>query len=149
MRITGALALLYAHPVTATVQLTTDDVRIDTDPAVRLGNDFIPLLDPLAHLIAAQLHAVRQPRGQGHPPSHWLFPGGKPGHHLAAGRLHDSLHAASIDIRASKNTAIAAMVTELPGPVVANALNLHPNTIERWARSLAAPWQTYACRPTR
>jgi hypothetical protein len=41
------------------------------------------------------------------------------------------------------------MVTELPGSVVANALNLHPSTIDRWARSLAAPWQTYASRPTR
>ena len=149
VRISGALALLYAHSVTATVQLTTGDVRIDTDSAVRLGNDFIPLLDPLASLIAAQVDAARQPRGQGHPSSHWLFPGGKPGHHLAAGCLHDSLHAAGVDIRASKNTAIAAMVTELPGPVVANALNLHPNPIDRWARSLAAPWQTYASRPTR
>ncbi|HEV2810913.1 MAG TPA: hypothetical protein VGV93_11025, partial [Acidimicrobiales bacterium] len=42
--------------------------------------------------------------------------------------LHTRLHAAGIDIKASKNTAIAAMITELPGPVVANALNLHPST---------------------
>jgi len=149
VRITGALALLYANPVTATVQLCINDIRIDTEPAVRLGDGFIPLLDPLPHLIAAQIDAATQPRGQGHPSSQWLFPGGKPGHHVAAGHLHNGLRAAGVDIKASKNTAIAAMVTELPGPVVADALNLHPSTIDRWARSLAAPWQDYASRPTR
>ena len=39
------------------------------------------------------------------------------------------------------------MVTELPGPVVADPLNLHLSTIDRCARSLAAPRQNDACRP--
>jgi hypothetical protein len=73
-----------------------------------------------------------------------LFPGGKPGHHLAAANVHGHLHAAGVNIRASKNTAIAAMVSELPTPVVADALNLSPGTIDRWARSLATSWQPYA-----
>ena len=38
VRIAGA-PLLYAHPVTATVQLTINDVRVDTAPALRLGNN--------------------------------------------------------------------------------------------------------------
>jgi len=96
------------------VRLTVDDVRIDTNPGLRLGTDFVHLLDPLPRLIAAQLEYATRPRGQGHPPTSWLFPGGKPGHHLAAGNVHDHLHAAGINITASKNTAIAAMVSELP-----------------------------------
>lgn len=145
VRVAGALALLYAHPVTATVALTINDVRVGTASALRLGDDFQPLLGPLSQLIAAQIEVAARPRGRGHPTGHWLFPGGRPGHHLGAGHLH----AAGIDIKASKNTAIAAMVTELPGPVVAHALNLHPSTIDRWARSLAAPWQNYATRSSR
>ncbi len=39
------------------------------------------------------------------------------------------------------------MVSELPGPVIADALNLSPSTVDRWARSVAAPWQNYANRP--
>jgi len=148
-RIAGALALLYAQPVTHTVRLTVDDVRIDTNPGLRLGTDFVPLLDPLPRLIAAQLDHAARPRGQGRAPSRWLFPGGKPGHHLAAGYVHDHLHAAGINIRASKNTAIAAMVSELPLAVVADTLNLSPSTIDRWARSIGTPWQTYAGRPRR
>lgn len=70
-----------------------------------------------------------------------------PGHHLGAGHVHGRLHAADVEIRSSKNTAIAAMGSELPGPVVADALNLRPSTVDRWARSVAAPWQNCANRP--
>ena len=110
-------------------------------PRCVIGDNFQPLLDPLSQLFAAQIDVAAQPRGRGRPMSQSLFPG-RPGHHLGAGHLHTRLHAAGIDIKASKNTATAAMITELPGPVVANALNLHPSTIDRWARSLAAGWQT-------
>lgn len=146
-RIAGALALLYAHPVTRSVRLTVDDVRIGTNAGVRLGTGFVPLLDPLTLLLTAQLESAVRPRGRGHPPTRWLFPGRIPGHHLGAGHVHGCLHAAGVDIKSSKNTAIAAMVSELPGPVVADALNLSPSTVDRWARSVAAPWQNYANRP--
>jgi len=39
------------------------------------------------------------------------------------------------------------MVSELPLAVVADTLNLSASTIDRWARSIGAPWQTYAGRP--
>ncbi len=72
-RIAGALALLYAHPVTRTVRLTVDDVRIGTNAGVRLGTDFVPLLDPLTRLLTPSSNRLTDPGAEATP-----RPGGSP-----------------------------------------------------------------------
>jgi len=145
-RIVGALLVVYSYPVTDSVRLTVSDVRLDKEPEIRLGEAFVPMPQPLADLLAAQLTAREHVRGRGRAASAWLFPGGRPGQPLTAANLHQRLQRAGILIRATKNTAVATLVTELPPPVVASTLRLSPATVSRWASTKGASWYLYARR---
>jgi len=145
-RVVGALVAVYSYPVTDSGRLTVSDVRLDEEPEIRLGEAFVPMPQPLADLLTAQLTAREHARGRGRPASAWLFPGGRPGQPLTAANLHQRLQRAGILIRATKNTAVATLVTELPPPVVARTLRLSPVTVSRWASTKGAPWYRYARR---
>ncbi len=145
VRAAGLLLLLYAQPVTAIVRLETTNVCTEPHVMIRLGHDHVPVPSPFDRLLAQLLarssaHSVSQPRER------WLFPGRVPGHAVSAQALRVRLKALGVPNRAGKNSALAALVAELPAPLVADTIGIHASTANRWASQAGAGWHRYARR---
>jgi hypothetical protein len=146
MRAAGPLLLLYAQSVTAIVRLETRDVFTEPQVMIRLGQDHVPVPSPFDRLFAQLLaqstaHCASQPRER------WLSPGRIPGHAVSAQALRVRLKAGPrVPVRAAKNGALAALVAELPAPLVVEAIGIHASTANRWASQAGAGWHRYARR---
>jgi hypothetical protein len=75
-RVTAALVLLYAQPVSRIVRLTTDD---EITVTVRLGDPPSPLPEPVADLMRAYIQSRQHLPYASSRSSQWLFPGRQPG----------------------------------------------------------------------
>jgi hypothetical protein len=145
VRVAGLLLLLYAQPVTAIVRLQTTDVRPGPHVLIRLGHDHVPVPRPFDRLLA-ELLAQTNTSSIWHPATRWLFPGRVPGQPVSAQALRVRLKALGVPVRAGKNSALAALVTELAAPLVAEAIGIHASTANRWASQNGAGWHRYARR---
>jgi hypothetical protein len=57
--------------------------------------------------------------------------------------LSDKLQAHGIDTRPASNAALVALIGDIPAPVLADLLDLHPNTTIRWATLAKRDWTAY------
>lgn len=145
-RVVGSLVVLYAQPLTRIAKLRLDDVvELDGDVHVSFGKDLVFMPEPLATFLR-QLPWRRQVGPSGHAPgaAQWLFPGRQAGHHQHPDYLANRLRALGISPRKSRTDALIHFGASLPAKVLADLLNLHPNTAVRWVKAAGGDWASYA-----
>ncbi|MGH3813164.1 MAG: hypothetical protein ACRDUV_12005 [Pseudonocardiaceae bacterium] len=149
LRVAGALALLYGQTPSHIVELTTERITRKAGHTF-LALDRQPVLVPprLAQLVlrlADQDPDRRRPiTERSDAPRTWLFPGSVPGRHADPGRLTKLLHdQLGIIVRPARNSALSAMATDLPAPVLAELLGIHITTAGRWATLVKRDWSSY------
>jgi hypothetical protein len=145
-RVAGALLFLYGLQPSRLVTLRSDDVQQQgNDIYLQIGNGRLPMPPALAAL-------VTELRDHGHIPSavgrasnerSWLFHGVAPGRPLSVSGLRRHLGNAGIHIRAAHNSALIEFATDLPAPVVADALGIHIETATRWSKYAKRDWADY------
>ncbi|WP_159050513.1 hypothetical protein [Streptomyces cellostaticus] len=145
-RAAGALILLFGlhashvRHLTAT-QLTRRDgnsyLAVDRHPIL-----LPPRLASLLHQLAEAPHtrAALTRTNRGEP---WLFPGLVPGRPTSQTGLSSKLLPHGIDTRPARNAALVALAGDLPAPVLASILGLHPNTAVRWSGFAKTSWADY------
>lgn len=150
-RVVGALVVLYAQPLTRIAQLRLGDI-VDVDGEVRLsfGKDQVHMPGPLGDLLR-QLPWRRQVGPSGSVPgaSEWLFPGRQAGRHQHPEYLSMRLRAAGIGPRALRSAALLSLGRQIAPAVLADLLNLHPNTAVRWVKAANGDWANYAAARVR
>lgn len=139
------LLLLYAQPLTRIAALRTDQIRSTPDGlTIELGSEPAAIPAPFAELVLGHLAQRPNLQTSNRPDSPWLFPGGRPGQHLAANTIMIRLRSLGIDLRGARNAAIKALVQRVPPPIVASQLGHGPNVTQRHAEHAAAPDSRYA-----
>jgi len=145
-RLAGCLLLLYAQPLTRTVELTTESIsrRDDGEVAVVLARGPVLLPEPLA-TIARQLREQRiaQLGGDG-----WLFAGRKAGHHLPGETLRARLKPYGLSSCSGRQSALLALGARLPAPILAERIGLHPARAANWVRAAGASYAEYVALRT-
>lgn len=145
IRVAGALALIYGQHISRVVTWTVDRVGYDERScAVTLRFDRTPvqLVEPLGGLVW-QLVDERRGQARAERTGDWLFPGGHPGRHMDPGYLRVRLNAYGINLRDSRNAALAELATDIPAPVLAELLGMHDNTAVAWTKSMQRDWATF------
>ena len=144
VRVAGLLVLLLAQPVTRIHHLTADAVHQRGDHTyLHLGDMHTQLPPPLAALIHRLLAQAILSQINGDGPRH-LFPSKLlSSHPVTAATLTRRLNDHGITTLAGRNTALLALVTDLPAPVAATLAAIHINTATRWASHARRDWQHY------
>jgi hypothetical protein len=145
-RVVGVLVVLYAQPVTRIAKLRRSDVVYeDGETYVRLGKELMPIAEPLGQVLR-ELPWRRQvgPSGKVEAASEWLFPGRQAGLHLHPEYLRRRLGELGIVCRASRNAALLQLGGQLPAAVIADKLNVHRSTADRWVKMAGGDWARYA-----
>lgn len=145
LRLAGALVVIYAQPLNKISRLRTTDLDIGPRRVlVHVGTATIEIPEPLASH-ARQLINERQP----HPrkarlpgDAGWLFPGA-PGRPINPDTLSDRL--ARLGIRAAQHrlAALLHLAADIPAPLLADLLGIHPNTAQGWSRLANRGWGDY------
>lgn len=145
-RAAGALILLFGLTTSRIRHLTTGQLTrsgefsyltIDRHP-VLLPPRLAKILHKLADAPRTRAALTRASRGEP-----WLFPGLVPGQPIATSAFSVKLHQHGIVVRPARNAALVALATDLPAPVLADALGLHTGTAVRWANFSKASWADY------
>lgn len=146
-RAAGILLLLYAQPLVRIAALRTSDITTGEGQLfLTLGRHPTPVPAPFAELL--HQHLATRPNlntGAG-PDSPWLFPGTRAGTHLHPDTLRARLRDLGVDLLGARNRALADLVTEVPPPVVADALGYSHQVAFKHAQAAAEPWARYAGR---
>jgi hypothetical protein len=150
-RIAGLLVLLYAQNLADIESMTTAAVDDDgTTLRLTLATAPIVLPDPLAGLMREHLATRRGHATIGQPGDvPWLFPGGRPGHPLDAGRISDRLKAIGLHPRADRAAALFTLAAELPAAILARTLGISIRTAVSWQKTASGDWMTYAAAVSR
>lgn len=149
IRVAGCLVLVLAQPPTRIAKLTLDQIHVrDEEVWIRLDRHPLPLPTPVAHLVVQLSTTRRNMTTAGQPNSPWLFPGQAPGQHLGAKQLTARL--VRVGVRSpSRQAALNTLVTEIPAPLLAEALGYHPKTVTLRAGELGTDWAGYAASKAR
>ena len=145
-RVAGLLVLLYAQRASTLSRLTLDHVQTgDQHVRIRLGREPILLPEPLAALVLVLVatrrgHAALGDTGT----SPWLFPGGRPGLPISAGRLAERLRQLGLRPSQARSTALFQLATDLPAALLARMLGIHISVAVAWQRASAGDWTGYA-----
>ncbi len=146
-RAAGALVLMYGLPLSRIRCLTVDRLHTgDTWTTLLAGRKPVALPPRLAHLLhtlAETPPAVTSELNRTRPATRWLFPGLAPGQPISANGLQRKLGKHGISIRVSRSTALVSLAADLPAPVLADLLGMHPGTAVRWARLAQRDWTDY------
>ena len=143
-RVAGTLLLLYAQPLVKVAALPAAAVTAtEHGLTLSLGKHPTPLPEPFAALVRE--HLARRPnlRTATGGTSPWLFPGTRPGQHLHPNTLMIRLRHLGVNLLGARNRALADLVTEVPPPVVADALGYNHHVIEKHANAAAETWARY------
>lgn len=73
----------------------------------------------------------------------WLSPSRKPEKPAVVSGFGRKLRERGIDVRPARNAAISALINDLPAPILADLLDLHPITTDRWACIAERDWTGY------
>jgi hypothetical protein len=145
LRVAGLFVLLYGQPLTRILRLTVQDVRRGgRQVAVRFGRADVVLPQPLATLV---IDLLDRPCGASlarRPGTPWLFAGWTPGRPLSAQAMGRRLIQAGIHSRPARQAAVLQLAAEIPGPILADLLNLHPKTSAGWIKAASGDWAAYA-----
>lgn len=144
VRVAGLFVLLFAQPLSRTCRMRADQISVHDDGTVTATFDTfsIELPQPLDQLVVRHL-ATRGQASYASRPDRWLFPGGHPGKHLATENIRSQLVQRGIQPGSARNAAMYQLAAEIPTPILAEMLGLHPNTAGRWAALAARDWSSY------
>jgi hypothetical protein len=53
------------------------------------------------------------------------------------------LNGVGVALRAARNAAMLQLAAEIPAPILADLLNLHPIIAERWVKAARGDWASY------
>jgi hypothetical protein len=144
-RVTGALVVMYAQPLTRISRLTLSDLVIQPERvAVRLGASPVELPKPLAGY-ARELLARRKPdprKAKLPTDPGWLFIGGHPGRPMVPNALGTRLRRLGVRPGPHRRAALYQLAAELPAALVTDLLGLSPTTANAWARLAGRSWNT-------
>ena len=142
VRIAGALVLLYGQPVSRIVQLKPAQLSRHHEQAYLLLDQHPVLIPPPLTDLIGQLHAAAAPPAcsPAGKPASWLFPGLRPGQHLAVNGLVHQLNAHGIQSRTGRSAALINLAADLPAAILADLLGLHINTAVRWVQHARRDW---------
>ena len=144
-RAAGVLLLLYAQPLVRIVALRTTDIQTRDDGLqLSLGKHPTPVPAPFAELLLTHLNDRPNLNTGGGSDSPWLFPSTRAGQHLHPTTIMDRLRDLGINLRGARNRALADLVTEVPPPLVADALGYSHQIVLKHAQAAAEPWARYA-----
>lgn len=144
-RAAAAIVLLYAQPASRVARLTVDDViRDDSETALRLGDPPSPVPAPVAGILHSWIASRTNMRTATNRDSPWLFPGRRAGQPMGAHYLATLIRGIGIPTAAGRGAAIRQQVTEMPSPVVADALGYHPVTTAHLAAQAGGTFSRYA-----
>ncbi len=109
---------------------------------ITLGKHAAPVPDPFAGLLRE--HLSRGPNLRtGTASSPWLFPGTRAGQHLHPNTMMVRLRRLGVDLLGARNRALSDLVTEVPAPLVADALGYSHQVTVKHADAAAASWSRY------
>lgn len=132
--------------------MITDDINLDSNTVtVRFAVHPVEIPEPLATLITAfAAGGQRKHIGIGATTtSPWLFPGHQPGRPITPSRLGDRLSPLGIDARAARRAALLQLGSQLPAPVIADALGITATTATDWVKAAGGDWANYAAATAR
>jgi hypothetical protein len=150
-RCAGALVLLFGLPVSRIRHVTTDQLLIEDDNAfLRIGPHPLLLPPKLAHLLQqlADTHPSRSRFAPKDPEHRWFFSGTTPGQPMSEVNLRVKFRDYGLTARPARNAALIALAADLPAQVLADLLDLHPNTTVRWTSRAKRDWTTYLAART-
>ncbi|AMM34457.1 recombinase XerD [Sinomonas atrocyanea] len=145
-RVAGILLLLYAQPLVRVAALRTEAITIDPatgQAAITFAERPIPVPGGFAELLRDHLEARPNLR-TGVAESPWLFPGTIAGQHLHPNGIMDRLRSLGIELASGRNRALDELVTQMPPPLVADALGYSYQVAFLHASAAAEPWARYA-----
>ena len=145
-RVAGCLVLLYGQQLSRIVALTRGQVSADGNGAhLHLGATEIQVPEPLGGLLTRLCCCGRLYRGVGSPAdTTWVFTGLHPGRPLSASHLGARLRRLGIGTIKGRRGAMMHLAGQLPAAVLADLLNLAPNTACRWVDLAGRDWTHYA-----
>ena len=106
---------------------------------LRLGDPPSPVPGPVADLLLSWIGSRTNMRTATNRGSTWLFPGRRAGQPMRSDYLAKLLNGIGIPTTAGRTSAIRQHVTEMPAPVVADALSYSQGTTDRLAARQAGP----------
>lgn len=149
-RAAGGLVLLFGVAPARIVRLTTADITVtEGRPLLTIGKAPLPLPEPLAVVVQAQLKEAVTARTRAvlhraNPAIQWLFPGERHGWHADSARLVVVLREhLGIRVRPSHNAAFSRWAEDLPVPILADVLGVDPNTAAQWCALVQRNWAGY------
>lgn len=144
-RVTAALVLLYAQPLTRIARLTIDDVlREDGEVQIRLGDPPSPVPEPFAGMLLDYLGQRPNTMTATNPGARWLFPGRPAGQPMTSDTLEIRLRDLGFPTQRGRTSAIRQLVLQAPAPVVARMLGYHDDTTAQLAAESGGTWRHYA-----
>jgi hypothetical protein len=136
-RAVACLILLFGQPISRIHRLHRDDLHQAGDTlSIRFGDPPTPVPEPLAALIR-DLASLAPPPG-------WLFPGRNAGQPITHRTLHCNLRKLGVPISQARVSALRQLATQVPAPVIADALGIHQTTATRQAINAGTTWSLYA-----
>ena len=143
-RVAGLLLVLYAQPLNRIVTLQIGNLQLTpTEMRISLGSDPTPVPEPFAVLIYELLEHRPNLHTTG-ADTMYLFPGYRPGRHIGSQTVMHTLRRLGIDLRGSRNSALANLVQLAPPPIVADVLGFSYQVTERHAAIAATTYARYA-----
>jgi integrase len=142
-RVAGCLVLLYALPASRINRLRTTDFQPDDGGlTLRLGDDLVPVPAPFGALVDQLVGQRHHLTGAGHLNSDWLFPGRCAGQPIESEQLAERLNRHGV-IRAARVSALDALLTTVPAPVLAKLLDRRPWRVADRSKILGTDWRRY------
>ena len=150
-RAAGCLLLLFGQHLSRIAVMTTSQIITRDDGVhVRFGKYEVPVPDSLGRILTDLTRAGRAHTGIGSPAtSPWLFPGGMPGQPITPSRLGERLRAIGVRALPGRRAAMTDLAAQLPAAVLADLLNITPDTAVRWMHQAGADWNRYAAEIAR
>ena len=150
-RAAGCLLLLFGQHLSRIAVMTTSQIITrDGQVLVRFGQHEVPVPDSLGQILTDLIRAGRSHTGTGSPAtSPWLFPGGMPGQPITPSRLGERLRAIGVRAMPGRRAAMTDLAAQLPAAVLADLLNITPDTAVRWMHQAGADWNRYAAEIAR
>ncbi|MBT2515816.1 hypothetical protein J7E29_00020 [Streptomyces sp. ISL-90] len=146
IRVAAGIILLFGQPVNRTASLRLDAIRATADGEleIRFASDWVPIPEPFAILLDLWIDTRTNLQTAAHRDSPWLFPGGMPGEHLAAGTVSTLLARHGISPRAAREAAWQELVHDIPPALLATAFGITTQSAEAYSRTAGARYARYA-----
>ncbi|MFI6689697.1 hypothetical protein [Streptomyces sp. NPDC050485] len=156
-RVMGAIILTYAMPLTKTLMIRTDQVRITGNAGtgivevyLQLGPTEVRLPPVLDELVARQVRQGRLPhKGPAIAPGPWLFPGTKAGQPVSQARAVVRLQQLGLHPGPGRARALLHLAARIEAPLLAQSLGITPGTAVRWSELAGRTYNGYVARTTK